>query len=196
MKEGTMQLVEPIRYVWTRDDYYRLHEGGVFNGTRVELIDGEIIALAAQLNLHMAGVTLVSDALRQAFGPTCWIRVQGSMDLTPHSVPDPDVAVVYGSPRNPPKNNPRTALLIVEVADSSLSYDRNVKTSLYAVSGILEYWILNVADGQLEVYRDPTPDPSKRFGWTYASRTDLLPGATVSPLALPGASIAIVDLLP
>ena len=191
-----MQLVEPFRYVWSRNEYYRVHEAGVFNGMRVELIDGEIIALAAQLNLHMAGVTLVSDALRQAFGPSCWIRVQGSMDLTPHSVPDPDVAVVHGSPRNPPRNNPRTALLLVEVADSSLSYDRNVKTSLCAVSGILEYWILNLVDRQLEVYRDPAPDPRTQFGYTYASRTDLLPGATVSPLALPGATIAVADLLP
>ena len=120
-----------------------------------------------------------------------------SIDLSPHSVPDPDIAVIVGGMRSHRgTNNPTSALLLVEVSVTTLRYDRRVKTSLYAASGIADYWILNVVDGQLEVYRDPVPDTNARFGWAYASRSDLLPGATVSPLALPGASIAIVDLLP
>ena len=187
--------IKPFR--WTAEEFYLALDAGAFIDRRVQLIDGEIIEMASMKNLHALGVGLVDDMLSQEFGPGYWVRVQMSIDLSPHSVPDPDLAVIAGGIRSHRgTNNPTSALLIVEVSDTTLRYDRNVKTSLYAASGIAEYWILNVVDGQLEVYRDPVPDANARFGWVYATRTDFLPGAVVSPLALPGASISVSDLLP
>ena len=187
--------IKPFR--WTADEFYLALDAGAFIDRRVQLIDGEILEMASMKNWHALGVAALDDILSREFGPGYWVRVQMSIDLSPHSLPDPDIAVIaggYRSHRGP--NNPTTALLLVEVSDTTLRYDRRVKTSLYAAAGIADYWILNLVDRQLEVYREPVPDPNARFGWVYASRSDLLPGATISPLSLPGASIAIADLLP
>jgi Uma2 family endonuclease len=120
-----------------------------------------------------------------------------SLDLSPHSVPDPDLAVIVGTARTiPPTHNPTTALLIVEVSDTTLRYDRRVKGSLYAASGITDYWIVNIPNHQLEVYRDPVADSTQPFGFRYNSQTILVPGDFVAPLALPGGRIAVVDVLP
>ncbi len=182
---------------WTREEYYRLADLGFFLEQRVELIAGEIIQMPPQKNWHALGITLTEDALRTAFGPGYWVRVQMSLDLTPHSVPDPDLAVIAGSPRTHARaNNPTTSLLLVEVSDSTLAYDRRTKGSLYACAGIADYWILNLADRQLEVYRHPQPDNKARFGFCYTDEIDLGPTDEVSPLALPQARIKIVDLLP
>jgi Uma2 family endonuclease len=92
--------------------------------------------------------------------------------------------------------HPTTALFIVEISDTTLSHDRNRKGSLYAAARIQDYWIVNLVDRQLEVYRDPVPDPAQPFGMSYSQRTILAPGDTVSPLALPQAQIAVADLFP
>ena len=187
--------IKPFR--WTADEYYQAADAGLFLEKRVQLIGGEIVEMAAQKNYHALGTGFAIHFLSAAFGPHFWVRDQKSLDLSPLSVPDPDVVVIAGSMfSHVGMNNPTTALLIVEVSDTTLRFDRKTKTSLYAASGIADYWILNLVDRQLEVYRDPIADPRTQFGWTYASRSDLLPGATVSPLALPGASIAVADLLP
>lgn len=105
--------------------------------------------------------------------------------------------MVAGTPRDHVgKDNPTSALLIVEVSESTLRYDRRTKGSLYARVGIADYWSLNLVDRMLEVYRKPVKDKKQRFGFGYADRADL--GATdlATPLAAPGASIAVADLLP
>jgi Uma2 family endonuclease len=161
------------------------------------LIGGEIIEMPAQKNWHALGIGLTAAALQTAFGPNFWVRVQASLDLSPLSVPDPDVAVVAGAMQtHRTANNPTSALLIVEVSDTTLSYDRNAKASLYAASGIADYWIVNIPGAQLEVYRDPVANPQARFGHNYSSLTILRAGDVVSPLALPGVSIQVADLLP
>ena len=192
-----MSVEEPRPYRWTRDEYYKLCEAEWFQGKRVQLIGGEIIEMAAQKNCHAWAITATDNALRAAFGPNYWVRVQMSLDLSPISVPDPDLAVIAGAfTTHRTVNNPTTALLVVEVSETTLSYDRNTKASLYAAAGISDYWIINLIDRQVEVYRDPVPDASKPFSSRYASETDLVPGDVVSPLALPGATVAVVDLLP
>jgi Uma2 family endonuclease len=192
-----MDLTEPTPLRWTRDDYYRLCEAEWFQGRRVQLIDGEIIEMPAQKNWHALGVTLTQDALRAAFGPDFWVRVQMSLDLSPHSVPDPDLAVVPGSPRShQTASNPTSALLVVEVSETTLAYDRGRKASLYAAAGIADYWIVNLVHRQLEVHRDPVPDDTQPFGFRYASRSVVDAAGQASPLAAPQASIAVADLLP
>jgi Uma2 family endonuclease len=169
---------------------------GLFEGRRVELIDGEIVEMAAQKNFHLAAITLTAEALKAAFGPGHWIRVQGSLDLSLVFVPDPDVAVVPGDPRGCSADNPTTALLVVEVSDTTLAYDRRTKGSLYARAGITDYWIINLLDDQLEIYRDPTPDPAQPAGFGYATSSILGPNDVASPLAAPQATLRVADLFP
>ncbi|MCC6419422.1 MAG: Uma2 family endonuclease [Gemmataceae bacterium] len=194
---AVVHQVGPRKWRWRRKDFYRLSELGFFDGQRVELIEGVIYQMPAQKNLHCMGISLTEDALRVAFGPGHWIRVQMSLDLSPLSVPDPDVAVVPGTIRSyQGQNNPVTALLIVEVSETTLPFDRTRKMSLYARSGIEDYWILNLIHRQLEVHRDPAPDTAQPHGYGYATRHILGPTDTVSPLAVPDVSIAVADLLP
>ncbi len=183
---------------WTREEFFQMLDLGWFQGRRVALIDGEVLEMPAQKDYHGAAVTLTMDALRLAFGPGFWVRNQMSLDLSPRSVPDPDLAVVPGSPRGvtATSTTPTSALLVVEVAETTLAYDRNHKGSLYAAGGIADYWIVNLVQRQLEVYRDPVADSTQLFGYRYNSRTILDPPDEVSPLAAPQASITVADLLP
>ncbi len=179
-------------------NFSRCSNVGWFQGQRVALIDGEVVEMPAQRDYHGAAITLTMDALRLAFGQGFWVRNQMSLDLSPRSVPDPDLAVVPGSPRGitAATATPTSALLIVEVAETTLAYDRIHKSSLYAAAGIADYWIVNLVQRQLEFYRDPIADSTQLFGFRYGSRTILDPPDTVSPLAAPQASIAVADLLP
>jgi Uma2 family endonuclease len=183
--------------LFTREEYYRLGELGVFDDMRVELIEGRIIEMPPQSNLHALTIKLVEDALNAAFGNAFWVRVQMPLDLRPRSTPDPDLSVIAGAPRtHTGLANPTAALLVVEVSDSSLSYDRADKASLYAVSGIADYWIVNLVDRAVEIHHDPQPDASAPHGASYASVTTLSAPDVVSPLAAPAAQIAVADLLP
>jgi Uma2 family endonuclease len=138
----------------------------------------------------------VEDALRAALGPGWLVRSQGPIALTDDSEPEPDVAVTRGSRRDYSREHPALPALVVEVAESSLSLDREHKGSLYARAGVADYWILNLVERILEVYREPIPDPSTRFGWRYASIAILAPGVSAAPLAAPAARIPVSDLLP
>lgn len=191
------QRVEPWRFRWTRKAFYRLLGLGFFRGRRVQLIGGEILEMASQKNFHVVAISLAQDALRAAFGPGYWVRNQGSLDLSPHSVPDPDLAVVPGTPRDyPQEDNPATALLVVEVSDTTLRFDQGRKASLYARAGIADYWIVDLVHNCLEVRRDPVPDSAQPFGFRYGNLTILAPTDTVSPLAAPQAQLTVADLLP
>jgi Uma2 family endonuclease len=185
--------VRPRR--WTKEEYYRLGELGFFHGQRVELIEGIIMVLSPQGPTHWSATERVRARLERAFGPGFLVRLQGPIDLGAPSEPEPDIAVVVGSVEDYTDAHPTTALLIVEVSDSSLSYDRNRKASLYARAGIRDYWIVNLVDRQLEVYRDPVPDPAHHYGHRYGSRTDLVPPATIAPLALPSQALPVADLI-
>jgi Uma2 family endonuclease len=193
-----MEFADPRPFKWTKDLMYLALDANCFLERRVQLIDGDLVETSRQSAPHAVGISLTVDALRRAFGPEYWVRNQGTLDLSQRSVVDPDAAVVPGNVRSHrgQTDNPTTSLLVVEVADTTLDFDRNAKASLYAASGIADYWILNLVDRQLEVYRDPVADPTKSFGHRYATRTDLGPADSVCPLALPGASIAVADLLP
>src|SRR5271166_2213437 len=85
---------EPRTHRWTSAEYSRMVELGLFDGRRVELMSGEVLDMPAQKNFHMAAITLLHEALREIFGDGYWVRIQGSLDLSPTSVPDPDIAVV------------------------------------------------------------------------------------------------------
>ena len=118
------------------------------------------------------------------------------MALDDESEPEPDVAVVPGSFRDYAAEHPTRPFLVVEVSESSLRFDRHHKGSLYARAGLADYWIVNLVDRVLEVYRDPVQDAATAFGWRYGSAATLGPDASITPLALSGAGIRVVDLSP
>ena len=175
---------------WTREEYEKMVAAGVFHPEdRLELIDGEVWEMAPQSSLHSTAVRKVEEALRAVFAPDHDVRVQLPLAFDSDSEPEPDVAAVPGRIEDYRDAHPNTAALVVEVADSSLNYDRDSKTILYAAHGIPEYWILNLVDNRLEVYKELEMD-------VYRSRRLLDKDDVVSPVFRPEATIAVSDLLP
>src|SRR6185295_9552960 len=182
---------------WTRTEYERLIEVGVFRpGEPLELLGGQMIVAEPQGSAHHTALGLVEDALRVAFGPAWLVRSQGPIALDDESEPEPDVAVAPGSRRDYSRAHPARPVLVVEVAESSLALDRDYKGSLYARAQLQDYWILNLLSRVLEVYREPAVEPSAPFGWRYASKHVLDAGVAISPLAAPNAPVRVSDLLP
>lgn len=187
---------EGVNYRWTRNECYKLLDFGFFNDRKVELIDGRIIDMSPIYSPHATAVTLTGEALRDAFGREYHVREQGPLDVNEENDPLPDVAVVKGNIRDFKDHHPDDAALIVEVSDTTLRYDRKKKGSLYARQGIQDYWVVNVKQRQLEVYRVPVEDSSAAFWYSYADVQIFKEDASVSPLAKPDAVISVADLLP
>lgn len=182
---------------WTRAEFERLIELGLFRpGEPVELLGGQLIVSEPQGSAHYTAVLLVEEALRAALGPGWLVRTQGPIALDDESEPEPDVTAVPGRARDYSRAHPVQAALVVEVAETSLTHDREHKGGLYARARVDDYWIVNLIDRVLEVYRRPIPDPSAPFGWRYASKVVLGPQSSVAPLAAARASIVVSDLLP
>jgi Uma2 family endonuclease len=174
---------------WTREEYNQMIEVGILGpDDPVELVEGEIVVMSPKKSAHAAAVELGGEALRRAFGAGFAVRSQNPLALGPRSEPEPDIAVVHGSPRDYVSAHPSTALLVIEVADTSLAYDRSTKAELYSRSSIAEYWIVNLVDHCLEVHLDPT-----REGYRTVRRLDR--GDSIAPMARPSATILVADLL-
>jgi Uma2 family endonuclease len=182
---------------FTRDQYFALAEHGFFDGRRVMLIHGEILEMAAIKEPHAAGTSMVSFALGVAFGPGFWVREQKPLDILTATDPEPDVAVVPGSPRDywhqPTAPAASIARVVVEVSDTTLFYDTTTKAELYATAGIADYWVLDVVNLRLLVFRDPQPLAGVI---AYRTHLTLTAGDTVTLLAVPNVPIPIADLLP
>jgi len=176
-------------------EYDRMVAAGVFHPEeRLELLQGEIIPMTPQGSGHAAAVRLLEEALRKVFTAGFDVRTQMPLALEPDSEPEPDVAVVVGAPRDYRDEHPRSAILVAEVADSTLLYDRERKALIYARAGIQEYWLLNLVDRCLEIYRDPAPVGAAAPG--YRSIRVARADETIAPLARPEVSISVSDLLP
>jgi Uma2 family endonuclease len=182
---------------WTRVEYERLIDLSAFApDERLELLGGQLVVREPQGRPHATGIRLVARALRAVFGPDWTIEAQLPVALDEASEPEPDIAVVTGGPRDYIESHPSRPELVVEVALASLALDRGEKASLYARAGVADYWIVNLVDNVLEVYREPVADPRGAYGWRYASTTRLRRGDSVTPLARPDSAIPISDLLP
>jgi len=181
---------------WKRVEYERLVDLCLFEGDPVELIGGQVVVAEPQSSYHATVVGAADDALRSILPPGWIVRAQMPVALDDESAPEPDLVVVPGIRADYRESHPARPVLAVEVADSSLAFDREHKGSLYARAGVQDYWIVNLIDRLLEVYRDPRPDPSAPYGWRYRSVETRMPPAVVVPLALPSTPIAVADLLP
>jgi Uma2 family endonuclease len=175
----------PFRF--TREQYHDMGRRGYFDGKRVELIFGEVREMSTINWPH---------ALAVAFPTGHWLNIQQPL-VSPDSEPQPDVAVIPGSPRSY-TDHPTVAALVVEVSDSTLNDDLTTKAELYATAGVAEYWVLDLNGRQLHVFRDPAPLPlpTELAATASSTHSTLGPTDTVSPLAAPHTSITVSDLLP
>ena len=189
------QLAEPHIMLWTRELYTAATESGIFGNRRLELIEGEIIEMSPMSSKHGMLIHLVQKVLERVFTDGFLVVAQTPLDLGEVSEPQPDIAVYAGSAFDYLDAKPTHALLVVEVADSSLRYDRSQKASLYAKANIEDYWIINLKDDTLEVYRTPVAAPSQPYGYAYKMVSSLKAQDTVSPLTMLEATISVGELL-
>jgi|APFre7841882630_1041343.scaffolds.fasta_scaffold126378_1 Uma2 family endonuclease len=181
-----------VHHRFSVDEYEQMVEHGILDeNDRVELIRGEIVDKMPIGDPHAACVNRLTRFLVQKAGDQAIIAVQNPIRL-PESVPEPDLSVLrprddfYGS--STPR--PRDVFLIIEVADTTLDYDRDVKRPMYAEAGIIEYWIFNLIEVCLEVHRQPQPDGQ------YGDTQILRPGQQIELAALPGVMLAVEKMFP
>jgi Uma2 family endonuclease len=181
---------------WRRVEYEKLVDLGAFENDPIELIGGQLIVAEPKGSPHATAVGMASDALRLAIPPGWIVRIQDPVALDDESAPEPDLAVVRGSRADFHHAHPARPALIIEVAESSLRFDRTVKGSIYARAGIADYWIVNLVDRVLEVYREPGADLSAPYGWRYTSAERLAPPSSVASIAVPATPVPVAALLP
>lgn len=177
---------------WTRDEYYRAYTSGLFGPEeRLELIRGEIKEKMPQRPRHATGVRKLERALLRFENDAYHVRSQAPITLLNDSEPEPDLVVARGSLETFEERHPlaEELVLVVEVSDTTLTYDRTDKARLYAEAGIAEYWVLNVAGGYLEVRRDPDEGE-------YHSLQTIRTGDSIAPLFSPDTPLPVADLLP
>lgn len=179
-----------IRYLSVQD-YHQMAEVGILlPDERVELLDGQIITMAAKGTAHSAAVSRIEALLRQQLGNQVLLRLQDPIRLDNYSEPEPDLAVVQPNPSYYEDHHPSPVEIfwLIEVADHTLKYDCGKKALAYARSTIADYWVLDVNARKLHVYRNPSQTG-------YASETVLSDTLTVTPLAFPDCLLAIKDML-
>src|SRR4051794_26169227 len=169
---------------WTYDEYYRMADAGFFRDQRVELIDGEIIEMPPQGEPHGVVIMIVTDVMKDTFGKHHAIRVQLPLRTAVDEEPEPDVAVTAGDKRDSlTSGRPRSALLVIEVAGTILTYDLGEKAEIYAGAGIEDYWVLDITSRLLHVHRQTIPDPALTRGRRYSKIDVLDESASIAPLA-------------
>jgi Uma2 family endonuclease len=181
----------PRRRLWTVKEFDRAGRLGIFKpDERLELIEGEVIQkLAPQESPHATAIRAIEIALGRSFLSGYDVRCQLPLVFGTRNKPEPDIAVVLGSFRDYSLRHPSTAVLVVEVSDSTLRLDRSTKAAIYARASIAEYWIVNLKARVLEVRRNPEGDQ-------YCDLAIYQESATISPLANSDAMILVSDLLP
>ena len=195
MASGETDLL--TRHPWvarrplTVAEYHLMGEAGILTeDDRVELIEGQLIAMSPIGSDHSGTVNALTRMLVLAVGDRGVVAVQNPVQLDDFSEPQPDFSVLKPREDDYRRATPRPdeVLLIIEVAKSSLAYDRAVKRALYARHGIPEFWIVNLAAGEVEVCRNPA-------GEEYASVSRVGRDRTLEPELLPGAAISVAALL-
>ena len=183
--------VERARRLFTVDEYERMVEIGILTRQdHVELIHGEIVEMTPISQAHFAAVTALNALFVERLGRRAVVGPSGSLRASPHSMPEPDLMLLVPRAdfyREAPIR-PEDVLLVIEVADTSLRYDREVKVPLYASAGVREYWIVDIAGHRVEIYRGPAAARYLRVG--HAG-----PGMPFAPEAFPDAVLTVADIL-
>lgn len=177
----------PRSHIYSVDDYYRMREAGVLQpGDRVELIKGEIIDMAPIGSRHAGAVNRIGNTLKQAAGERAIVAMQNPVRLDNYSEPQPDIALLrpcadFYAAKHPA---PADVMLLVEVADNTLRYDRETKVPLYAWHGIPEVWLVDMGYARITVYSDPGPQ-----GYNHTQTA-----TSLTRIPLPGLADTSVDL--
>ncbi|MHB8575232.1 MAG: Uma2 family endonuclease [Dehalococcoidia bacterium] len=182
---------KPLQRRFTLDEYDRMVEAGIFcDDNRIELIGGEILRMAAMGSKHVKAIQRLQGRFLDYGIRYDLIRIQFPIRLPPDSEPEPDIAIVRDRPDgyDPGHPNPEDVLLAIEVADTSLAFDRDRKIPRYAAAGILETWLLDLRHRQLMLYRDPEDG-------VYTSITIIDRRGSATPLAFPELAISVAELL-
>jgi len=194
MLTTTPPMVRPVRLApphrFTREDYHAMAEAGILGeDDRVELIVGEIITQTPIGAVHAGAVSRLNQLLTNLARGRCIVSVQNPIALGPFSEPQPDLALLCPRPDFYANAHPEPGdvLLIVEVADTTLAFDREEKIPLYAGAGIPEVWLVDLADKSVSVFRLPVRG-------SYTESTRFRAGATIPIPGLPDAALAVSDL--
>ena len=177
---------------WTVQDYYRMSDLGIFDpNERTELIAGQIVLMTAKGTPHVITLQLLANHIQSQLGTTALIRTQDPIRLDNFSEPEPDLAIVKGTILDYAAQHPvpEDIYLVIEVADSTLKQDCQVKDKLYARSNIAEYWVVDINNRQVHIFRDPTSTG-------YTSQLILSETHSISPLAFPEIVLSIASILP
>ncbi|MEH1885004.1 Uma2 family endonuclease [Nostoc sp.] len=178
--------------LWTVNEYHRMFETGIITeNERVELIDGQVIPMSAKNPPHAATTLCASDYLKRLLAEVALVRVQDPIQLSQYSEPEPDIAVVRIDSRKYIDHHPapNEIFLLVEVADTTLDTDPKQKAPLYAKAGIADYWILDVNQRQVYVFREPALEG-------YNQELILDEDAILSLIAFPEIEVHISQLFP
>ena len=180
----------PTRRLFTVDEVLAMDRAGIFHPEeRIELLDGEIIVMPPINEPHADGTDRLDESLKENLRRRARVRVQGPVRINDYSLLEPDIAVLrLRDDYHLEHPSPADVFLLIEVADSSLELDREVKLARYADAGIPEVWIVNVRARQVEAYADPVDG-------TYRSRRMVTADGRISPLAFPDVSLAVSDFL-
>jgi Uma2 family endonuclease len=178
---------------WTKGEYFEAVERGAFHQQRIFLYRGELIETPPMGALHAFGVANLTEWLSRTFAPQYRIRIQLPFETPGESVPEPDGAIVTREQmrRRP---HPDKARFLIEVSDTSIEIDRE-KAFEYAAARVPEYWIVNMRDRSVEIYREPVDDATALLGVRYASRQIFGDGETIAPLLRPLAMVAVASLV-
>ena len=174
-------------YRYGRKDYERMAELGLFRDNRVELLYGMVVTMSPQGNEHAHAIRRLNMILAPALKDRAQVQVQLPLALSDDSAPEPDVSIV--APGDYFDEQPRTAFLIVEVANDSLHDDRIIKGRLYAEAGVAEYWLIDLRRRRVERYLAP------RDG-VYTQLTTHEAGETLCPQAFADIGVPLSDILP
>ena len=183
--------VDVLRRRFTVEEYHRMGEAGIFTeDDRVELVDGEIVQMTPIGSRHAACVKRLNRLLVAAVGDRAIVAVQDPIVTGPESEPQPDLTLLRPRLDFYAGSHPRPVdlLLVVEVADTTLAFDRTVKVPLYARAGIPEVWLVDLAGEAVEVYRRPTGDQ-------YAEVRRIIRGEQIVLEAIPDLAIAVDRVL-
>ncbi|MEH1904432.1 MAG: Uma2 family endonuclease [Nostoc sp.] len=190
-----MSIAQTKRF--TLDEYHRLTELGFFHqDNHIELINGEIIEMAAKGTAHETCLRNLLRELPKIIGDRATLQSQAPIALPPNSEPEPDFAILQNRDDNYLSGHPQAAdmLLVMEVSDSSLGYDQDVKIPLYAKAGITDYWIFNLFDNYLESYSEPYEDIQAKYG--YLNKRIFLSNQVINFPCFPDLSLNLVRVFP
>lgn len=187
--QPTQQWKERPQRRWTVAEYHRMVTLGLLNAhDRVELIEGQILEMNPQELPHASIISSVGNDLVMKFAGKAWVRQRLPINLSDYSEPEPDIAIVKISPNRYRDRHPTSdeVYWVIEVATSTLNYDRNYKASIYAKANIPEYWVIDIHHQQVLVFRAPNGD-------RYQIEQVFTAQDTIAPMTFPAIAIVLAD---